>query len=1540
MTDPIAELLLKARIDLLDLSLRNPLLNYRSSTRRGVEIVDEKSAQVFDALMVQEGSLRFHYTKESVAGEEPDEFTPGTLGTGEANAENSLAAPYTREALALRLRETHSDAWLSLQERGANTLFLALGMLRWREEDPETPDRLAPIVLLPATLERKSARAQWMLTAGDDDPGVNLSLAEKLRTTYGLKLPVDPPLDTPEDLEKVFAAVEQAVADRPGWAVLRDRMALGFFGFGKFLMYRDLDVGLWPAGRSPARHEVLAGLLRDGFRERAGAVDASKSLDVLRPPGKTMEVMDADSSQAEALAEVAAGRHLVIQGPPGTGKSQTISNLIAEAVQAGKKVLFVAEKLAALEVVKRRLENIGLGELCLELHSDKSSKKEVTGELARTLAAGKPEAPAEAALVEGLEALRTRLNAHATAVSAPVGNSGLAPYTAVGLLERHRLKGLPKLAGEPMAEWTSARFEEALDRVEDLSAKIGEIGVPAKHPFDGCSLADWLPGDREKIEQALQSAATLTRGVTAAAAALGAVFKAEPAEDPSSLHAWLRLADIAAEAPDLKGVPPIGEFWSKDPAGFAKAIDALRAFQSKKKAWTSKLIEQAWTADVLGARADIAADGGSWWRRLFSGRYKAARRLLQGLCRAPVPTGPQELLAMADAILDVQAAAKEVETRGAEGRTFAGDKWRGAASSLEELQAFGEWARKFRASVVEGGLPATMGAWVTGDWDRATLLKAAPHAKAALRAHGVIWGSVGTALAWPVPPSGEGFQEGVERAERWKAELPKLPAWTGYVKVKKEVDGLGLKDLAALAHAGTLAAAQAGPALEESWARQAAERAFRERAELRGFDVTTHQQAVDRFAESDTAAFAANRQKLAETHWRALPPLVGFGQVGVLRRECAKKARHIPLRKLLIEAGRAVQAAKPVFLMSPLSIAAFLPPDGPRFDLVVFDEASQVKPVDAFGAILRGSQLVVVGDEKQMPPTSFFDSMMSSTEAVDDDADDSPTQDLQSILGLCTAKGMPSRMLRWHYRSRHDSLIALSNQEFYEGKLVVFPSPARTTPGEGLAYRHLPDTAYERGTTRTNPKEADAVVGAVLEHSRTRPDLSLGVVAFSQAQKEAIEKRVEALQRKDAAFDAWATSNAEEPFFVKNLENVQGDERDVMLISVGYGRDASGAASMNFGPLNQAGGERRLNVLITRARRRCEVFTNLSPDDIDVARAPGEGVRALKAYLSFAKNGRLPEAAVDAGTAPELEAEIAAALKERGFETERNVGSGGFRVGLAVKDPAAPGRFLLGIETDGLRYQSARWARDRDRLRDAVLRSLGWRLHRVWTADWYKNREEALRRCVEAVERARSGGEAARKASTSKPKRSDEAPPGRPPILPYVEAPTRANADRSLAEIDLEKLARFVMGIVNLESPMHMEELKRRVLEAVDQRPGSKRLQAIEEAVAAAVAGGHLRRQGDFLWRKDLHAVAPRDRSALDDAGRTLDYVGDEECQAALLRAVDESCGCSKDEAALQALKMLGVKRNDEALARLEALADGLLRDGALKAAGAQLTTA
>jgi superfamily I DNA and/or RNA helicase len=398
---------------------------------------------------------------------------------------------------------------------------------------------------------------------------------------------------------------------------------------------------------------------------------------------------------------------------------------------------------------------------------------------------------------------------------------------------------------------------------------------------------------------------------------------------------------------------------------------------------------------------------------------------------------------------------------------------------------------------------------------------------------------------------------------------------------------------------------------------------------------------------------------------------------------------------------------------------------------VIFDEASQVRPVDALGAILRGKQIVVVGDSKQLPPTAFFDNVSG------DEDGESITGDLESVLGLFRAKGCPSRMLRWHYRSRHESLIATSNTWFYENKLITFPSPDIDRAALGLCYRYIPEGVYDSGGSSTNRMEARRVAEAAMKHAARTPEKTLGIGAFSMAQMEAIIDELEILRRQHPETEAFFNSHPDEPFFVKNLENIQGDERDVIYISVGYGRDANGQVRMNFGPLNKDGGERRLNVLITRARERCEVFTNLSHEDLDLSRSAARGVEVLKSYLKYAKTGdfQIPGPPGGEYESP-FEQSVADALRAQGYLVHPQVGVAGFRIDLAIVDTARPGRYVIGIECDGATYHRAQTARDRDRIRQAVLESLGWKIHRIWSTDWFHHAPRAFKQLCDVIDQA------------------------------------------------------------------------------------------------------------------------------------------------------------------------------------------------------------
>jgi transcription elongation GreA/GreB family factor len=428
-------------------------------------------------------------------------------------------------------------------------------------------------------------------------------------------------------------------------------------------------------------------------------------------------------------------------------------------------------------------------------------------------------------------------------------------------------------------------------------------------------------------------------------------------------------------------------------------------------------------------------------------------------------------------------------------------------------------------------------------------------------------------------------------------------------------------------------------------------------------------------------------------------------------------------------------------MMGPLSVAQYLEQGKLTFDLIVMDEASQLRPEDALGAIARGRQLVVVGDPKQLPPTNFFDRLMEDDE---DDADEtsSVVEGVESILGICEHLYRPVRTLRWHYRSKHESLIAFSNSQFYDHRLVVFPSPYRRNRRLGVNYRYVKEGLYK---DRRNVPEAQRVVDAVLAHITSSPEESLGVVTLNQTQRQLIEDILDVQVRGNKAVSDYFEMHEKAgwPFFVKNLENVQGDERDVIFVSTTFGRPGPGEAiRQNFGPINRSDGWRRLNVLFTRARRRIDLFTSLQPNDIRLDEKASLGKKALQDYLTFASTGRLPGAP---GTSSEREADsefeiaVADALRQRGYETEPQVGVAGYFLDLGVRHPERRSEYLAGIECDGVTYHSSLSARDRDRIRQEVLESLGWhgRIIRVWSTDWFSDPEAQTDRLVAFLERRR-----------------------------------------------------------------------------------------------------------------------------------------------------------------------------------------------------------
>ncbi len=1503
-----------ARHELLDLGLRNPLLNYRELQARGVGIVAERPSPIYAHLVIHEKPMGFLSTEENG---ENGLGQPEEAGFAASYDDDQLQTPYSDTELQKRLLTTYYVARDYIEEQGVNVLYLALGMLHWIDRSSSDRVRRAPLVLLPVELFRPDAASRFRLRYTGADWGDNLPLRTKLALDYNIDLPVLPP-GNGLDLETFFKQVQQTVASMPDWSVDDTAVSLGFFSFSKFLMYHDLNPVNWSADRLPTIHPILTALLTDdGFTQHQPQLAEDAPIDNHIDLADSHQVIDADSSQTLAILDVHAGNNLVIQGPPGTGKSQTITNLIAEARGKGQTVLFVAEKMAALDVVKRRLDEVGLGDICLELHSHKSTKRHVMTELANTLKLGQPKQDGRFPHLNKLQTVRDHLNSYSQAINQPIGKSETSLYAAYGqqlhLQAQLATTAAPPLAIPQLATWSAAEFEERRAAANALQRSLVQIGVPADHPLWGTqriAAPDELPVQLTQLAHATLEA---LRQLLLAAERLADLLATVVPPTLNDLTGMVLDAQLLQTAPRMYDVQTEHEAWQTMPDALLNALKAGERISQAHKTYDQWLIPEAWDQDVMSIRQELMV-GRSRWRRLFSSSYRQAKDRLAGLCRAALPPTWEEQIGAVDAILDVQREQPILIEQTAQLQTIFNLDRLGLESEWTKLRWIGEWLVSIHEGIKQNLYPESLLRLVVRGVDKAALAKSGTAVTEAQKQYEAALTALHTHLKFdPVQQRQFTFLPLADQ-QSWlsgcHAAAGTIGQMAAYNRLTQETESLGLPPLVAIAHTWPAAAAHLTDLLQLARCTALIERAEAELTALQGYDSQHPDDTIAKFCELDSQFLLHNRIRLANEHWQRLPHHEAGGQMGLLQSECDKKRNHLPIRQLMERAGYAVQHIKPVFMMSPLSIAAYLPPDSIQFDLVIFDEASQVRPVDAFGAILRGRQVVVVGDNRQLPPTTFFERLI-----IEDDTAAPIGQ--ESILDLFVSQNAPQRMLRWHYRSRHESLIAVSNQAFYGQKLVIFPSPDAEKRDVGLRYHHLPHTAYRRGGSRTNPLEADAVAAAVMRHATEQPHLTLGIVAFSQGQRQVLRQRIEQLRRENPAAEPFFRAYPTEPFFVKNLENVQGDERDVILISVGYGRSADGTLTMNFGPLNQDGGERRLNVLITRARQRCEIFTNLTADDIDLRRTNAPGVMALKQFLQFAQTGQMGDLPPETSSIPaRFEDVLAAELRAQGYEVAQRVGTGPVRVDVAVLDEEN-GRYALGIECDGDNYFLARSARDRNRIQGQVLQRLGWRIHRVWSQQWRQNPPAEREKLLAAF----------RESPTQNDRQSDA-----PFNIPRYDARPALAEPRSVTsytryaeEIDLgkssfadfyyyspnrkenqRKLVQWMTEIVRAEGPIHIDEMRRRMSHAA----GYQQMTLLDTTAAKIVQDGQKARQievrGEFLYGVEGKRPSVRSRANITGVSRRFSYIAPEEIQEAILLVVADALGIPVDDVPLRVARLLG----------------------------------
>lgn len=1284
-----------------------------------------------------------------------------------------------------RLLGLVTDAQATIEEQGVNILYLAMGFLKWFE--PQKPDepRFAPLLLIPVRLERQNAGTRYSLAYTGDELESNLTLKTRLKMDHGIDLPVAPDVD---DLSPsaYFAEVAAAVKDLDGWDVLPNDMVLWFFSFTKLLMYRDLDPATWPADRPLAARPMIRALLQDGFPPLAPICGDEDRIDALMNPAETTHVVDCDSSQALVIEEVLRDRSLIIQGPPGTGKSQTITNLIASAVRRGKTVLFVAEKMAAMEVVKRRLDKVGIGDICLELHSEMANKRAVLQDVDRTLRLGRPKpAPQRTEIISKLTTSRDRLNAHIDLLHQPLAPTGATPYQILTELIELRIAGVqpPEYELTEAASWTAEQIAEWSAVIDDYARSLAENGRIDEHPWRGCRLEGASPLDMERILGAIPKVTAALDGAMESASRIAGSLRAAAPQTLAEVSRLRRTVRAFREMPPLDARAHGDAVWDDHRKAIRGIGEHARTWIEAKSGLSETFTEAAWDADVADVRADLVANGGNWLGS-WSSAYREAHSQLQALLKQPAPEAEAECLALLGQLAGTQHALKELLKAGDLGARAFGKYWIGGQTDWAQIAAIEAWDGKtaeasvlpgFRKLIAHAGevavlkdADAALGSALQATIEPLSQMFASLKFDLAQTFPGTaIESTDGDGELAPLGPVASISKDDLKaRFQAWKQRPEGAQTWQRAATLERRLAELGDGSIARGLNDGSIDRETAQHILRYACYESLLKRAYAERPALARFDSAEFRRTLDEFREFDERRIGLARIETADAHFTNIGKPRGSGMlesINLLRHEMQKTRRHVPLRTLLSKAGPAVQAVKPVFMMSPLSVSRYLEPGRLEFDLLVIDEASQVRPVEALGAAARCTQMVVVGDDQQMPPTQFFGLTVGD---IPGEAGDPEMQagDVESILALCISHNMPQRMLRWHYRSKHHSLIAVSNREFYHDQLYVIPSPERDGP-LGLKFTYLPDGRF---IDRCNLVEAKAVAAAVMKHAQEHPDWTLGVGAFSVSQRDAVLKEVEALRRANPSCEAFFDPNAPDPFFVKNLENIQGDERDVVFVSVGYGPDENGKVGLNFGPVSSTGGERRLNVLMTRAKRRCEIFSSMRPEDIDLSRATGRGPAVFRTFLQAAQSGSIGKATAKEGAKDRLPEIVATKLKEAGYDVQTRVGISGVYVDVAVVDPTNPSRYVMGVLCDGSSYISARSARDRDRLRESVLRSQGWNLHRVWCLEWFLQpaaQWDKLKAAVDAAVKPASVQPAAASPSGTK---STKPAAARAPILTDV----------------------------------------------------------------------------------------------------------------------------------------------------------------------------
>lgn len=1222
--------------------------------------------------------------------------------------------------------------------------------------------------------------------------------------------------------------------------------------------------------------------------------------------------VNADASQMKAIYAAANGQSFVLHGPPGTGKSQTITNMIANTLYQGKTVLFVAEKMAALNVVQKRLEAIGLAPFCLELHSNKTNKTTVLASLNRSLEVGRVKAPSDYKEIgDKLHQLRRKLNGFMEGLH-QTQSYGDSLYDAISYFEQTMAyKGFITFPRTFLEALTKEQVTVLKDLVQQFQIVTQDVHIYKEHPLHTYGGQDYSLEIKAQLEQDLQQLISLQKETAPHLQQLGiwaselnlnkyhieflVQFVALGLSPGTTLIELLRAQNQEAIIEQIQGLITLGQHYLETQTALTQHFDSavldydiddarLRWKQSEITWFLPKLLQQNKLLKELKLYANSPASITKDNITNFYTTLSSYKQLQDQLLKAPTTITSF----MNHLFTDVTTNWDQV--------TLALEK----ANKLKKLLDGISFDDRSRYLIALERLEPTYLYHVT---PVSTLIE---KVNALVATYHLNWSDIDAHEHW--------IDEINLRCEQYRNHLAELHAIVLFNQLEQQLVDYQLEPVSTGYKEGILTSDNLVPAFTCNFYYGLTLLTISKDDRLADFHGKQYDAIIDQYKETLAHYQQLTMQELVARLSANVPASSTAGaassELGILKKAIKNNGRMMSLRRLFDQTPTLLRKLTPCMLMSPISVAQYIDPSFAKFDLVIFDEASQLPTSASVGTIARGDNVVIVGDPKQLPPTNFF-----SSNRIDEE--NSELEDLESLLDDCLAISMPEETLQWHYRSRHESLIAYSNMKYYDNKLYTFPSPNNLTSAVKII--HL-DGYYDKGKTKHNVAEATAIVQEIIRRlsDETLRNASIGVVTFSSVQQHLIEDMLYETLRKYPELEELDQASSE-PIFIKNLENVQGDERDVILFSIGYGPDKNGKVSMNFGPLNRDGGWRRLNVAISRARKSMTVYSVLKPEQINLSRTRSEGVASLKGFLEFASRGknlviqkeeRIPK------KPDHVVLDIIDSLKEMGYASKHHVGCSAFKVDIGVVHPNRPDHYVLGILLDGENYNESSTARDRFLQQPGVLQGLGWNILRIWTMDWLDNPEKVKQQLQETIEKSISKGKT--EIITTKkielPLTFEQIDREASPSHEYAvhTLSLMGSSDDFYLESSIPTIRSTIQEILSVEAPINQKLLFRKVLDLWGiSRSGSKVSSIFSDILSQIKTQVTTDEDRIFLWNIEQipEAYEGYRVETSDRIKRNMDDIPSQEIYNAITEVLNEQISLSESDLVREVAKKFGYLR-------------------------------